>query len=64
MGKPWKELEAQGVKRCCAMFVSGKRCRRRAEDQPRGGFCKVHGPMIDALVAPHINALKASGEMK
>lgn len=61
MAKTWKELEAEGVKRCCAMFKSGKRCARRAdvgtlEGPPellarRRHFCKRCGPKILAVIA-------------
>ena len=44
----WKELEQQGIKRCCVMFSDGSRCRRRAlicEAGPSGGnWCAKHGP--------------------
>jgi hypothetical protein len=40
----WRELEAQGVKRCCAMFTNGNRCRRRANAE--GSWCDKHGPVI------------------
>ena len=50
--KTWGELEAEGVRRCCAIFTSGKRCRRRAVEQfsssgPGGGqWCSKHGPLM------------------
>lgn len=44
----WRELEAQGVKRCNAMFTSGKRCRRRASDAFDHSWCNKHGPIIKA----------------
>lgn len=62
----WKELEAEGVKRCCAQFTRGGQCRRRAVQNPDGSwdsFCVKHGPMIDRMLAPHVAALKASGFM-
>lgn len=40
-GRPWKELEAEGVKRCFIVFDSGKRCRRRAVDGGEG-TCEKH----------------------
>jgi hypothetical protein len=49
----WAELEAQGVKRCCAMFKNGKRCRRRASEQFDGSWCSKHGPYITAVIAAH-----------
>ena len=45
----WKELKAEGVSRCCAMFISGRQCARRSADQKLGGFCKKHGPEIARL---------------
>jgi len=43
----WKELEAQGIKRCCAYFTSGKQCRRRAsEDTSEGFWCTKHLPFF------------------
>lgn len=39
MPKSWRELQAEGVKRCCVMFKSGKRCRHRAID---GEWCAKH----------------------
>ena len=46
MAKTWRVLEAEGVKRCCAMFRNGHRCRRRAE--PSASWCAVHGPVMQA----------------
>jgi len=42
----WSELEKRGVKRCCAMFTDGSRCRRRASDAFDGSWCIRHGPAI------------------
>ena len=42
----WRELEAKGIKRCCAMFKSGKRCRRRASETFGFSWCEKCGPMI------------------
>jgi hypothetical protein len=36
----WKDLEAAGVRRCCAHYSSGRRCRRRAVENT--GWCKRH----------------------
>jgi hypothetical protein len=44
----WAELKQQGVRRCCACFKSGGRCRRRAEEGTY--YCKKHGPVIDAAI--------------
>jgi len=43
----WKELTAEGVKRCCAMYTNGKRCRARA-DRP-SNWCKRHRGTFDAV---------------
>jgi len=59
MGKTWKELEAEGVKRCCAMFVSGKRCRRRTHDN-KVGFCAKHKAIIDKAEAEYDKAYRNS----
>ena len=45
---PWRELEAAGIKRCCAMFTTGKRCRRRAIAD--SSWCEKH----DATMQAHI----------
>ena len=56
----WSDLEAQGIKRCCATYRSGKRCRRRATEH---GYCgphqwvhrtimRVHNAAIESLHAP------------
>lgn len=46
----WKELEAQGVARCCASLRSrttgrSYRCRRRAVD---GSWCSRHKGTMDS----------------
>jgi hypothetical protein len=46
MPATWGELQAQGVKRCCAMFKSGKRCRARAVSEFENAWCAKHGPII------------------
>lgn len=55
MTKTWKELKAEGVKRCCAVFTSGKVCRRRAAinalGNPASGFCSKHGKIIGKIVS-------------
>jgi hypothetical protein len=42
----WAVLTQQGVKRCCAMFTNGKRCRRRASEAFEFSWCDTHGPAI------------------
>jgi len=49
----WKELEAQGIKRCCAMYenrTTGKtrQCRRRAN--AAGSWCDPCARKIEPLV--------------
>jgi hypothetical protein len=56
----WKELEAQGVKRCCAVFTSGRQCRRRAAE--KSGFCAKHGPQIERMLAPHRAIVRAEAD--
>jgi hypothetical protein len=46
--KTWRELEAEGVRRCCATFTSGKRCRRRASAAFESNWCDKCGPVIKA----------------
>lgn len=55
----WKELKAQGVIRCCAMFRNGKQCRRRAAEG--SSWCDKHGPVIEAKV-DYFMALAREGE--
>lgn len=38
----WKDLEAQGVRRCCAMFKNGKRCCRRQNPVGSSSYCQQH----------------------
>jgi hypothetical protein len=47
MSKTWKELKAEGVRRCCAMYVSGAQCRRRASEAFEAAWCDKHGPIIE-----------------
>lgn len=63
MAKTWKELKAEGVKRCCAMLVDRKtgtthQCRRRAEDQTKVGFCSKHRPYIEREITKHLKVIK------
>lgn len=48
----WKDLEAQGIKRCCA-YVGGKLCKGRAvevpSDSPAWGMCSRHAPTFVAV---------------
>ncbi len=64
MGRSWKELKAEGVKRCCATFRGGRRCRRRAAHQDRGGFCRRCDEKIERQLAPYRAMLReAEAEM-
>lgn len=58
--KTWKELEAEGIRRCCVIFRSGKRCRRRASDG--SSWCSKHGPSLDRLIGYHEEVLKKAEE--
>jgi hypothetical protein len=58
----WRELKAQGIRRCCAQLYSretGKshRCRRRAISNtgltPDDYYCAPHGKQIAGLIAMH-----------
>ena len=40
IAKTWRELKAEGVKRCCATFTNGKRCRRRSVNDEY--YCERH----------------------
>lgn len=48
MPKTWRELESEGVRRCCAHFRNGKRCRRRASETFEWSWCDKHGPIMKA----------------
>jgi hypothetical protein len=53
--KTWRELEAEGVKRCCVMFKDGHRCRRRAVVD---GWCAKHGPIMEQITAEHMKLVR------
>jgi hypothetical protein len=53
----WTELKSQGVKRCSAMFASGKQCACRAN--AKGSWCDKHAAIIEPQVK---QALKAINE--
>ena len=46
MTNKWRDLEAQGVKRCCGIFTDGTRCRRRAVQEWGRSWCAKHGPIV------------------
>lgn len=56
--KTWRELEAEGIKRCCAIFTNGKRCRRRADPQFKSSWCSKHGPVIKGHTDFALKAIK------
>lgn len=56
--KTWGELEAEGVRRCCATFTNGKRCRRRAVEQFEASWCAKHGPIIQRHTDFAMKAMK------
>lgn len=61
----WRELKALGVERCCVVFVSGKRCRRRAANQEKGGCCARCEAKYERMVAPYRKMLReAEAEMR
>jgi hypothetical protein len=52
----WKELEAQGVHRCCVSFNNGKQCRRRAKDG--SSWCDKHHDGMERVLGHHRALLK------
>jgi hypothetical protein len=63
MNKPtWKELKAQGVRRCCAVFKSGKQCARRQHNN--SGWCSKHGPAMTTLIAKHVKIIRQEAGLK
>jgi hypothetical protein len=56
--KTWKELKAEGITRCHAMFTNGKQCRRRAIDGK--SWCKNHIGIFKAL--REVNEAALEGE--
>ena len=57
MKTTWRELKEQGVKRCSAVFVSGKQCRSRANS--KGSWCDKHAKLIEPIVARANKAIEA-----
>jgi hypothetical protein len=55
--KKWRELEAEGVRRCCAVFTNGKRCRRRAAG-PEAAWCEQHGPIMEGHKQQALKAMR------
>jgi hypothetical protein len=56
--KTWRELEAEGVRRCCAHFTSGKQCRRRASEKFEFSWCEKHGPIFERIDREHAAMMK------
>lgn len=58
----WKDLKAQGVTRCCAMYRGGAQCRHRATVGDRPGekavyWCSKHGSTFQAVIAKAVETL-------
>ena len=64
MSKTWKELEAEGVKRCCACFKGGGQCRRRAVKEYDFDWCAKHGPFMEAETKRLVAILKKESQPK
>lgn len=62
--KTWKQLEAEGVRRCCVHFNSGARCRARAVRDSRGlySWCAKHGPVMDATFKRHMEVVQRDAQ--
>lgn len=56
----WKELEAQGVKRCCAIFTSGKQCRCRTNGT--SSWCDKHAAVIEPKVKDALSAINVAAK--
>jgi hypothetical protein len=60
----WSELEAAGIRRCCAVFTSGRQCARRVSADAGGtdtAFCVKHESVrhfIDRVNRAAIDELK------
>ena len=52
----WKELKAQGIKRCCGTYSSGKQCRKR---EYKNGFCRTHQWVGEEIKRLHDQAVEA-----
>jgi hypothetical protein len=62
----WKELEAQGVRRCSVHFKTGKQCRCRASEKFEWSWCEKHGPTMQAYTdyASRVLAAQARKDSK
>lgn len=60
--KTWKQLKAEGVRRCCAMFTDGRQCRRRASESFEWSWCDKHGPRMKAEIAAAAQAIVQQAE--
>ena len=68
MGRPWKELEAEGVTRCCVSFsrrkngkyIGSRRCRHRAVEGST--WCAKHKPMMDDISARTVAVIRAEAD--
>ena len=59
----WKELKAQGVKRCSAHFTNGKQCRCRASAAWEFSWCERHGPVMKMHTDYAMKAMAAQKKM-
>jgi hypothetical protein len=60
--KTWAQLQAEGVKRCCAMFNGGRQCSRRAVTDDGDGiisWCTKHGKVFTGVRARNDAAIEA-----
>jgi hypothetical protein len=64
MKKTWKELKAEGVKRCCAMFTDGKQCRARASENFGFSWCEKHGPTMKMWEDYNLKLIEVSKGVK
>lgn len=62
MAKTWRELKAEGVKRCHGIFTDGTQCRRRASAQFEFSWCDKHGPIIKAHTDFALRAIRQQQE--
>ena len=58
----WGELESQGVRRCCAMFKDGTRCRARSVEQFEWSWCAKHGQLMKAAIDQAYAAMRKESE--
>jgi len=66
--KTWKDLKAEGVRRCCACFKSGGRCKSRVAADVEGAapdadasFCAKHGEQYHRQTQAILKPLREQG---